>query len=212
MLLDRLKQFGVAVAAALMLCASSAGAVTVQVVATNQAALDLLDPSKSLDLGGGYWDPARTAVMGSVSGQWRSPWENDTNNNDPEYWTAGPSPAGSPNLPNPAVLKYDTAQTSFSLLWGSVDTYNELRFFDAGGEIALVLGQAIINLGATQGLGAALVGISGLDPFIRVEFFSNGSNAFEFSNIAVPLPGALLLLLTAIGGLGVVGRLKARAA
>ena len=199
---------------AVLVSATSASAVSVAIVAKNQTALDLLDAGQSLDLGGGSFDPIRITATGNLSNIYRSPWEGDTNFfATTAYYSSGTS--GAPNLPNPAILKFNTAKTSLQFLWGSVDTYNELKFSNNTGISETVFGQDLLDLGATQGLGAALVNISGLSQaFSQVEFFSRGSNAFEFSNITalpaettsvVPLPAALPLYGTGLAIMGFIG-------
>ena len=125
----KIKSLALAGFIALGMSISAASAAVVDVVSIDQAARNSLDPTKSLDLGGGSWNPGRTPVVGSVGGQWRSPWEGDTaGNEDTPYWTVGPSPSGSPNLPNPASLEFSTDQTQLSFLWGSVDTLQRNSF------------------------------------------------------------------------------------
>lgn len=107
-------------------------------------------------------------------------------------------------------MTYDVAGgagDSFTLIWGSVDTYNYLDF---GGET--VGGSAILSLLAEAGQGAAnvIVRITAASPFGDVTLRS-GSNAFEHAFnppelAAVPVPAAGLLLAAAMGGLGIAGR------
>lgn len=222
----KLKLIIVSALSAVMLSATSAVALVVNVVATDQAARNILDPGQSLDLGGGVFDPVRLSVSGSVSNFWRSPWEGDTNGNAAtEFWTVGPTnPTNGPlaNTPNPAQLKYTTGKNTFSLLWGSVDSYNKLSFFDSlDNPLGVVVG-GDLNMNPVR-VGAQLVTISGFGPsaFTRVEFLSDGYNAFEFSNIvagpasgisAVPVPAALPLFGTGLAIMGFIGWRKKRKA
>jgi hypothetical protein len=209
----KFKRVGAAAGAAFICTISTASAETVQVIAIDQAARDLLDPAMSLDLSGGSWSADRDPRYSSISFS-RSPWEDDLNNAGTGFWTFGPS--GAQNAPNPGYLELPSLRTSLSFLWGSVDTYNEIRFYNDDGTnvtlVGTVLGQAGLDAGAPQAIGAALVRISDVGQFNRVEFYSNGSNALELSNIsAVPIPPALLMLLSGLLGLGFLSRFRATA-
>ena len=182
---SNMKKFALVGLGGLMLTVSAASAATVDVIAVNQAARNAVDATKSLDLGGGSWNPSRDPVVGSVGSYWRSPWEgDDAGNANTQYWTIGPSnpPVGSPsydpnnpNSPNPAILEFTSAQTQLSFLWGSIDTYNEIKFYAQNGDLlATVLGQAALNdvPSPTEGLGAALVRITDIGSFHQgVVFF-----------------------------------------
>jgi len=211
----KLKLMILSAATAVMLSITAASAVTVTVLAVDQPALDSLDPTKSLDLGGGFFDTARTTVAGNLANIYRSPWEGDADFQTTRFYTSGPT--GAPNQPNPAVLKFASAQDNLTFLWGSVDTYNILNFKDSSGSLIVsVVGQDILDLGATARLGASLVSFTGFSQaFSQVEFFSNLSNAFEFSNISVipsapppsvvPLPAALPLYGTGLALMAYIG-------
>lgn len=114
---------------------------------------------------------------------------------------------------NTAVLELSSLRTSFSFLWGSVDTYNTLRLVNTAANTMIdIISTALGNPDApTIGRGASYVTVSGFS-FDRVEFISTG-NSMEFSNIAaVPLPAGGLLLIGALGGLAALRRRKALAA
>jgi hypothetical protein len=171
---------------------------------------------------GASWFDEPAIVSGSVASQYKSPFDPAGSGapagsevadwQEIDYFTVGsPSPN---NLPvtdgmQYAILDFDSVQSIFSLLWGSLDAYNTLAFYDASDElITFFTGQDILNAGGTPSAnGAAYVTISGLSPFRSVGFFSSQA-AFEFSNVvaAVPLPAGGLLLLTALGGLGIAAR------
>lgn len=110
-----------------------------------------------------------------------------------------------------AEYVFSKAQTAFSLMWGSPDSYNTLRFFNnLNQEVFDISGNdsAIINTpGYMKGRFFVNVLLTDLNPFTKVRFES-GSDAFEYSNVApVPLPAALPLM---IAGLGAVGGLRMR--
>lgn len=143
-------------------------------------------------------------VTGSISGIRRSPWENTTQPN-----------AFYSSVSGGATATYDLGGTfkEFSIMWGSVDTYNTLQFLLDGNVVDTLSGAALIPP-ATQGLGFSVVDILPTSLFDSVRFVS-GSNAFEYANLqamaAVPLPAGGLLLVTALGAFGLVARRRARA-
>lgn len=150
----------------------------------------------------GVWTDAPAIVDGSVDDQYRSPYD-ELGSGGNDYYTVG-SPA--PNLaPSPAVLEID-ATDSFSMLWGSIDTYNSVVFSN-GTDTETVTGDDVMAAlgGGTMGETNAIVDFSLAFDFTTVSFYSdNGLNAdrpaFEFALAAVPIPAAGLMLLTALGG------------
>ncbi|MGY6411825.1 MAG: Npun_F0296 family exosortase-dependent surface protein [Alkalilacustris sp.] len=163
-----------------------------------------------------------TPPPASVSGTVLSPWHNSDNptpNNT--YFAVG---GKTETLPNPATLAFKTLQSSFTLLWGSIDEYNQIDF---AGEANSGAGEIVRTVTGSDILGAigswatlndlndpcdatganrncnALVTLRFSDDFkfSSASFLSTtGQQAFEFAT--VPLPAPALLLLTGIGALG----------
>ena len=164
------------------------------------------------------------AVQGSVGGQYAAPFlsggngagfgsPNQANGADTTtYATSGSTNAQAGSLveillPNNGGLGYDY----FGLLWGSVDGYNTLAFYDGATLVGSVTGSNVTaSPNGNQGVNGTLyVNISSTLPFNRVVATAT-QYAFEFDNIAfnraeVPEPGTLALL-----GLGLLGVSAAR--
>jgi hypothetical protein len=104
------------------------------------------------------------------------------------------------------TINYLSSQTSFDVLWGTVDTsppdYNELMFTAGtqtitGADIAGIVGSFF----SSADLDVA-VQITGLNAFTTVKASDESSNAFEF-DVAAPAPpiGRGLPALLAVGGM-----------
>ena len=152
-------------------------------------------------------------VTGAESGKYAAPYLSSQNgigfadgggNQSPipgadttQYLTTG-SGAGR------AILTFPVAQTYMGLLWGSVDNYNNLEFFNGNTPVGIVNGtQVWAAANGDQGQnGTFYVNITSDRPFTSVVASSATQYAFEFDNVAfnaVPEPttvlaGALLLL------------------
>lgn len=151
-------------------------------------------------------------VQGAASGLYAAPFVSGSNG-------AG---FGSPNQPNGAdttkylstgigsvVLDFSTQQNYFGLLWGSVDDYNTLSFYNGGSLVGSFTGLDVwASANGHQGQqGTFYVNFYNLDGYFDRVVASSTQYAFEFDNIAynangVPEGGTTLSLIgLALAGL-----------
>jgi len=150
-------------------------------------------------------------VTGAVSGKYAAPWVSGGNGtafgnangaDTTRYLSTG---IGTVTLLLPGQTNY------LGLLWGSVDGYNSLAFYDGNTLVGNMTGSTVTGSPTgNQGVnGTYYVNINSTLNFNRVVASSNGY-AFEFDNVAynrasVPEPATLGLL-----GLGFLGAAAAR--
>jgi hypothetical protein len=163
--------------------------------------------------------PDGQAVQGTT-GQYAAPYLSNSNgalfgdpNNGPDATTYLTSGSNGSVANAKVTLTFSGPEQYFGLLWGSVDTYNTLSFFDQFGNLIGSITGSQVTPSATgdQGVnGTYYVNINSATPFYSV-VASSTQYAFEFDNVSynltpeapatAPLPGALALFS---GGLGIL--------
>lgn len=177
--------------------------------------------------------PDGQAVQGASSGVYAPPFLSNNNGalfGDPNNGADGTIylAAGSTGTHSDAgvTLGFAGPQRYFGLLWGSVDNFNTLTFFQGGTEIAHFTGSDVGNAagagncigGNQEAQGTCYVNINLSDWFDRVVATSS-EHTFEFDNVAfaanplgVPEPGTPALFLLGLALLGSGYWLRKRAA
>jgi hypothetical protein len=150
-------------------------------------------------------------VIGSASGLYAMPYF--SNGNGAFF---GESPANGADSTRylavegggTATFRFNAPQSYLGLLWGSVDTYNALSFYDASGNLITTIDGDRAGADANGNQGAAgtdYVNVFSDVAFTRVVASSSG-NAFELDDVAydppppsaIPEPASLTMLGTAI--------------
>ena len=146
-------------------------------------------------------------MQGSQSGLYAAPFLSSGNgtlfgdpNDGPDATTYLTTGIGSVKLALPGEEMY------LGLLWGSVDSYNTLSFYDGSTLIGTVTGTDVTaSASGDQGQnGTFYVNINSTDKFDSV-VASSSAYAFEFDNVAynttaVPEPSTFVLSLIGVAG------------
>ncbi len=138
------------------------------------------------------------AVQGSVARQYSAPILSGANNTffGPPATGADTTTYASSGTGSVALTFATGTQNYLGLLWGSVDTYNTLTFFNGTTNVGSITGSTVraIADGANP-TGTLYVNIVSTLSFTRV-VASSTSNSFEFDNVAfatVPEPSSLAM-------------------
>ena len=188
-------------------------------VGVNYANFDNLPLGPAGGMSGGInvsFVPNGQTVTGALSGQYAAPFISNSNG----------VPFGDNTVSGPDATQYLSTGTGtailtlpgsmlyFGLLWGSVDTFNTLEFFNGAASVGTVTGTDVTaSANGDQGInGTYYVNILS-DMLFDSVVASSTSNSFEFDNVSyntvappdgVPEPLSLGLLgigLLAMGGL-----------
>ena len=218
-----------ALAIALIAAPLAASALTVKTVATNATAWNMVNTANSVALpNGASWTSAPLQMPNPWFPQidpcisFCSPFDPNvfgTNQN------IGATPlAGWQNIPfwatwqtadrsNVNVLSFARAQSSLSLLWGSLDTGNLIELVLNGVVVGTVAGNGLPGVTVQNpGRGAALISIFNTK-FDELRF-SSTLGGFEFANLTaspVPLPLPVAGLAAALGLMGLMKRRRRQA-
>jgi hypothetical protein len=167
---------------------------------------------------GATWsaDPTFTPPPGNGAGQSQSPFNSNPLTNTNDYFVVGGGVTQQGGQNSPVTLTYAAVQGAFSMLWGSIDTYNTIEFLLGGSSVFTLSGTQLMALvdplAVPNSIGnyerVAQVSFSNfVNGFDQVRFFATGI-AFEFALPQVPVPAGGLLLLGALGGLAALRRHK----
>ncbi|MCW5750297.1 MAG: VPLPA-CTERM sorting domain-containing protein [Alphaproteobacteria bacterium] len=157
-------------------------------------------------------DPLVTPPPGNLASVYQSPFNNTPLLGTQTYFSVGAEDGDGDGALSPVTLTYTTDQSTFTILWGSIDSYNTIEFLDSGGTAiagGTFTGTDIISLGGLGGAPANFEQVA----LIKFDFdsnelfrsirFTSTQAAFEFALPSeVPAPGAAWLLLGGMLALG----------
>lgn len=146
-------------------------------------------------------------VSGSSVNDYKKP---DGIGNSDLYFTTGvTSPLGTPGI----TFNFDKPITSFGLLWGSIDTYNGLSFYNGTTLVqAFKPGTAgFLATGITYGTTTKYVNFDLSGDNITKIIASSTTQDFEFANVSYVPDGGSTLALAGLG-LGLLGLIRRKTA
>lgn len=193
-----------------------AGAIAVSFlfVATAQSAVITVDWNTDIPAADTFVPGANSTTgtvyqgaTGSVGGVRRSPWDTIAGMQDTGTYTSVSGDAS-------ATYVLLDAITSFSFMWGSVDDYNMIEFWNDGEWLGMLGGDDSQLDGAPKRVEWINATIT-LDMLFDEVRFISGTNAFEYANVGlsvVPLPAALPLYGAGLAVLGFMGWRRRKAA
>lgn len=185
----------------------------------NYVSFDDLSPGSTGGTSGGItvsFTPDGQAVQGSSSGYYAAPYLSNGNGtlfgdstNGPDSTTYLTTGLGSVTLVLPGQEKY------FGVLWGSVNTYNTLSFYNGTTLVGAITGSQVTSMpNGDQGAnGTFYVNINSTASFNTV-IATSSQYAFEFDNVAyaasaiVPEPSTFVVAMFSEAGMIAYARLR----
>ncbi|WP_375689601.1 VPLPA-CTERM sorting domain-containing protein [Pseudooceanicola sp. LIPI14-2-Ac024] len=162
---------------------------------------------------GATWSSDPTVSSGSVPNSFKSPFANTAIEGTTSYFAVG-GESGADGAPSPVTLTLASAVNGLSILWGSIDSFNTISFYNSTNTLVdSFTGADIIAMFGLPGKSSTFDQVAKLyfaadagEDFKYISFSSTQA-AFEFALSEVPVPASGLLL---VGGLAGVGALRRR--
>jgi hypothetical protein len=210
------QMLAVSVLALTALCGAVAHAAEITVVDNGTIGPN---PADVVFFNGTLTSTASVVTGGDTGSNWNPYGSNATS----YHWLG----MGYNNNGDTATFSYNAPETTLSLLWGSPSATNEIQLYTAQGALIgtvsangngqlLVNGNVVIsnaNLDNVQSAGS-MISITSSVGFEKAVFTTAaGYGGFEVAQVsAVPVPGALPLFGSALVGIGVMARRRAKKA